>query len=251
MIDAENKIQYLKKCLGAKKLKQLGLIPCSTCSEIVTQVSHIFPPPHLKDKPFLNAEETASLSQTILEATKGFLKNSTSIELSSQNTNNSAETITSNESQNIPIADYSKKTTTNALPAEDGITIATEDHLIDSTLSTTDTETNTKPNNVFLDSSAFSELLTEIDDSPVDEKELLSRLLSIINQSHHIAQNNVNMGYIYTPPTSSYFSALSCSECGRLYTISTSSKTKLIALPVYLSDTEYEMIKGIYVDTLL
>ena len=75
MIYAENKIQYLKKCLGAKKLKQLGLIPCSTCSEIVTQVSHISPPPHLKDKPFLNAEENVTLASQFAPARRKRVQN--------------------------------------------------------------------------------------------------------------------------------------------------------------------------------
>ena len=110
---------------------------------------------------------------------------------------------------------------------------------------TTDTSTSaqTSDNSVSL----VSDRLT----IPIkSEEELLKRLASILNGYHASYSDVPGMGYTYNvypalPPHS-----LICSECGRQY--ATAHPTlNLMPLPVPLTDTEYEMIKGIYVDILL
>lgn len=235
MNDIEYKLKNLQACIGEKKLKQLGLIPCLTCREILTQVMHVSLPFNLENKAFLSSEEMSAISQTILEATNGFLKNTSPTDTQSQ-----------------PILELENSTVSND-------TIDNEEFSIHSN---TNSPTSNKelllevPESSSYLASAFQatpELINDLNSSPItNTQDLVSKLLSILNQSHHIAQDNLGIGYIYTPPAAIPLDhALSCSECGHMYAIITHPTLKLMPLPVYLSDTEYEMIKGVYVDIFL
>jgi len=229
MIDTEYKIKKLQSCLGEKKLKQLGLIPCSTCREILTQVMNISLPEDLEDKAFLTSEEMSNISQSILLATHGFLKDTPQEILPEANADISSISKISIEAETVS-------------EVEENHSSVTSSNTIDANNKSSASIHNISP-----------ELIESINNQPIkNEQDLVSKLLAILNQSHHIIQDNVGMGYIYTPPSlSPVANTLSCSECGHLYTIITYPSLKLMPLPVYLTDTEYEMIKGIYVDILL
>lgn len=191
MTDIERKLARLQACLGDKKLKQLGLVTCSTCREIMTQVMNISLPINLENKTFLTSEEMASINQSIVEATNGFLRDTSS-------------TLSSIEKESVSDSLISKAT-----------------HLI----GTYDADS---------------------------DDDLLSKLLDILQQKNHIVQDQDGIGYTYNKPSVSlYPDALKCSECGRPYSMQTRPKFKLLALPIDLTETEYELIKGVYVDIIL
>ena len=231
MTDAEKKLKQLQSCIGEKKLKQLGLIPCSTCRQIMTQVMNVSLPIDLQNKPYFTSEEMATISQTILE--------SVNYSLNDLSYNKSVEGNMSHTSQEqASLKDYSLE------------------HITPSNSSSPEQikeEMNTKKNSAEtanIDDDNIQD--TTITYSLDSKEDLVNKLLSILNQSQHLTQGDLGIGYIYTPPIISPFShTLNCTECGHMYTISTQPTLKLIPLPVYLTDTEYEMIKGIYVDILL
>lgn len=226
MSDSEYKLKQLQACIGEKKLKQLGLIPCLTCREILTQVMNVSLPTDLENKPFFTSDEMATINQTILAATKGSLNN---IPLETTFNDLHTDSVQDETSDPIDKPDTSMNTDT----INDAQT---------SDLSSSDTSLNLPP-----------ELLSDLANTSVEsDKEFVSKLLSILNHSHHISQDDLGIGYIYTPPTVPPISnALCCCECGRLYSVITHPDLKLLPLPVYLSETEYEMLKGIYVDIFL
>lgn len=100
--------------------------------------------------------------------------------------------------------------------------------------------------------SDISELSSELAlSTPIQsEEDLLKHLLSILYHSKRQDTDSLDMGYTYNvqPPQSP--DSFSCSECGKQYAFDHIA-SQLIALPIFLTDTEYEMIKGVYVDILL
>lgn len=233
MNDIQYKLNHLQACIGEKKLKQLGLIPCSTCREILSQVMNISLPSDLENKVFLTPEELSSIGENILEATHGSLKN-----------------IPSNEVFSDSLSEHNDLSSNNTILEKQE---STDTEI--SSISTSQQIQLEKSSDLYIATTieATPELINDLNSSAnIDTKDLVSKLLSILTQSHYIAQDDLGIGYIYTPPVSTPSPhALSCSECGHLYTIVAHPTLKLIPLPVYLSDTEYEMIKGIYVDILL
>ena len=221
MTDAEKKLKQLQNCLGEKKLKQLGLIPCTTCREIMTKVMNISLPIDLQNKPFFTSEEMSTISQTIMESVNYSLNDPTSSILTSPS-NESLE----DESINEVVAATSENDTldTSSSDSDDEIVASTEDNeetASEDESQTTDGETEQ------------DNLITY--DSANTEEELVSKLLAILNQSQHLTQGDLGIGYIYNPPMTSPFShTLNCTECGHMYTISTHPSLKLIPLPVYL-----------------
>lgn len=212
MTDAEKKLTQLQSCIGEKKLKQLGLIPCLTCRQIMTQVMNISLPIDLQNKPYFTSEEMSTISQTILESV-----------------NYSLNDLSYNKSYEQDIHNSQ---------GENSLKEDLPEHNNDVSEISSSKDINTEN--------------TTITYSPGSEQELVNKLLSILNQSHHLTQEDLGIGYIYTPPVVSPFThTLNCTECGRMYTISTQPNLRLIPLPIYLTDTEYEMIKGIYVDIFL
>ena len=208
MTDTERKLNQLQACLGEKKLKQLGLIPCSTCRKILTQVMNITLPTDLENKTFLTSNEMATINQSILDATDGYLKNT-------------------------PVDDY-KHSMRSAFT---------------STASTKTSDIKTASN---LPHQSEANIAPYSSNQIHSDQDLLDKLLEILNQPHHIVQDHCGIGYTYVPPTPAPIAdALSCCECGRLFVATTHPKFKLTPLPVSLTDTEYELIKGVYVDILL
>lgn len=236
MTDAEKKLKQLQSCIGEKKLKQLGLIPCSTCRKIMTQVMNISLPTHLQNKPFFTSEEMSTISQTILESINCSLNDlsyNKSVEENIQHTNQEQTSLNNPSAEDT----LSSKSSSIEQPKEENTTEKNNDEA-------THTQDNSSNNDVTEDATITYSLGSEED--------LVNKLLSILNQSQHLTQGDLGIGYIYTPPIVSPFThTLNCTECGHMYTISTQPTLKLIPLPVYLTDTEYEMIKGIYVDILL
>lgn len=240
MTNAENKLKQLQSCLGEKKLKQLGLIPCSTCRKIMTQVMNISLPIDLQNKSYFTSEEMSTISQTILESVNYSLNDLSSSSI------NSKQDLNSNllEKDSLDPTDFSESSSLNMH------SISEQDNTNESNVQgETCEESNNKEENTERES---AEEDNNIIYSPGSEEELVNKLLSILNQSQHLTQGDLGIGYIYTPPIVSSFShTLNCTECGHMYTISTQPTLKLLPLPVYLTDTEYEMIKGIYVDIFL
>lgn len=271
MTDAEQKLKRLQTCIGEKKLKQLGLISCSTCREILMQVMNISLPGDLKNKAFLTSEEMATISQTILLATKGYLNNvpqenpsNLTVNLTTVNPSISNSNITHKSDQtmdapfDIEVDSTIEPQLSTSLPSLEASESNISSDLLSTTVSTGFDDNEAvelvDENTVETSTSKISpEFINALNNQPIkSEQELVSKLLTILNQSHHITQDDLGMGYIYTPPTTAPFPhTLSCSECGHLYAITTHPSLKLIPLPVYLSDTEYEMIKGVYIDILL
>ena len=237
MTDAEKKLKQLQSYLGEKKLKQLGLIPCLTCRKIMTQVMNISLPIDLQNKPFFTSEEMSTISQTILESVNYSLNDLTYNKSDEQSINTKQiQTFSKDSSLEQITPSESSSTYTDSSSEEDNIGEGNteEDNNVEDNLEKDNTENTT------------------ITFSPGSEEELINKLFSILNQSQHVTQGDLGIGYIYTPPIISPFNhTLNCTECGHMYTISTQPTLKLIPLPVYLTDTEYEMIKGIYVDILL
>lgn len=246
MTDAEKKLKRLQNCLGEKKLKQLGLIPCTTCREIMTKVMNISLPIDLQNKPFLTSEEMSTISQTIMESVNYSLNDPTSSVLSDK----TKETHEDESSNQVTVTNLEKETTeTPDSDSNNKIVTNNEDNY--ETVSEDEGQSYDED-----ESQITNEKIEEDDlityDSANTEEELVSKLLAILNQSQHLTQGDLGIGYIYTPPAISPFShTLNCTECGHMYTISPHPSLKLIPLPVYLTDTEYEMIKGIYVDIFL
>lgn len=234
MNDIEYKLKSLQACLGEKKLKQLGLIPCLTCKEILTQLTNVCLPSNLENKVYFSPEEIATISDSILESTNGFLKTA------SPQINSKSTKILSDYSDSIDNPTIINKEQSDSDPNYSSLEEDT------STNPTPDLHLTPPPQTIPYSNSGVNNLPI------INKQDLLTKLLVILNESQHIAQDNLGMGYIYMPPSSPPIShVLNCSECGRLYTIITDPSLKLMPLPVYLSDTEYELIKGIYVDTFL
>ncbi len=253
MTDAEQKLKHLQNCLGEKKLKQLGLIPCSTCRQILTQVMHISLPEDLENKSFLTSEDMATISQTVLDATHGSLNHTPTAKFLDEY--NIADLL-SNETDNTEVPSKLETNPSEFISSEDELTEEIASNTFDSletNLETTSPSSSTSTLSLLSNLKASPELVAELNESPIKtNQDLVFKLLSILNQSHHITQDDLGIGYIYTPPAASPFvNALSCSECGRLYGIITHPDLNLIPLPVYLSAAEYEMLKGIYVDIFL
>lgn len=193
MSDSDIKLLQLKQYLGEKKLKQLGLIQCSTCLKIIEQATSFSMPNDLDEKPYLTAEEIDQINSNILN------------------------------------------------PSNDQLDLnATESNKIEKEVSDPSSVSDTPhPLTITLDHNDLK-----------DENILLEKLSTILATASPINTDDLGMGYLYTYPTLPLPHSLSCSECGRLYAIAHPT-LELLPLPIYLSDTEYEMIKGIYVDTLL
>lgn len=182
------KLEQLKNYLGEKKIKQLGLLVCHTCNEIITHLPQILPSLDLDDKTYITPEELVAIRSKISQSAYALIP-----------------------SASKPLTDLS-----------------TTEQSLDSTTS-------------------ISKFLT----IPIkSEEELLKRLALILNESRTPSSDTLGIGYTYNiyPPLPPH--SLICSECGKQYAIGHPT-LNLMPLPVPLTDTEYEMIKGIYVDILL
>ncbi len=81
-------------------------------------------------------------------------------------------------------------------------------------------------------------------------EDLIKELLLKLTTTNPTTNTNLGIGYIYNlyPPAPPH--ALTCTECNRLYTIA-QPVLQLVPLPVMLTPTEYEILKGVYVDIIL
>lgn len=255
MTDIELKLKRLQTCLGERKLKQIGLIPCSTCQEIMESALHLRLSPDLKEKPFLTPEEISSINASILESAHQRTENDSAttspadLDTNFDDKNNIDENDLEHLSSTLRFDDDSpsskpKPFIMDSLPREEELSN-------DPTQQESDSRTATLSVNSSGEFEISPELVASLNTTPIQtEQELVTKLLAILNQSHPPIQADLGMGYTYGMPSAHLPHSLCCSECGRLYTI-THPDLKLTPLPVYLSDTEYEMLKGIYVDILL
>lgn len=216
MSTISEKLEELKVCLGEKKLKQLGLIPCSTCIQIMSQSSNIIFPPDLEHKPYLTPEDMATINASIIDT--AFIKHLGDHANKSELSNDISVTLSDVPLAPNDISDTVADISSAATDISGAATDCPEDNIITHSISS--------------------------------ETDLLNVLKSIIKNAHPTLSNIHNSGYIYSQPNVRLPHALCCSECGKLYTIS-HPPVELFPLPVYLSDSEYEMIKGVYVDIVL
>ena len=88
------------------------------------------------------------------------------------------------------------------------------------------------------------------EESPQPTEDLIKELLLKLTATNPTTNTNLGIGYIYNlyPPAPPH--ALTCTECNRLYTIDQLT-LHLIPLPIMLTPTEYEILKGMYVDIML
>lgn len=88
------------------------------------------------------------------------------------------------------------------------------------------------------------------EESPQPTEDLIKELLLKLTATNPTTNTNLGIGYIYNlyPPAPPH--ALTCTECNRLYTIAQPA-LQLIPLPVMLTPTEYEILKGVYIDIVL
>ena len=183
MLTTNQKLEKLKQCLGEKKLKQLGLIPCLTCTHIKEQAATFIAPSDMDDHAVLTSEEVSNINKEFIASTFHELDHYVQ-------TQEKTEANTSTKS------------------------ISIEDTLLD------------------------------------DEASLLTKLATILVHSQPTHTSDLGNGYLYTYPSPPLPHAITCPECGKLYSFGHSS-CELTALQIYLTDTEYELIKGLYVDTFL
>lgn len=238
MSNVDEKLDHLKNALGERKLKQLGLIVCSTCNKIMTQSNKLTLPSELMDKGYLTPEEMAIINQSLIPMDE--------VTSSTEITDGDGSPIT-------------PKATTD----EDGSSSAKPDDKDVSSVHAEAPSEDDSPTNSEITTSGDSSLsfvssavdgsydLNELDGVPItSEQDLLQKLFTILHQQQARATDDLGMGYTYQQPSTPLPHSIACSECGRLYAIAHPS-LELLPLPIYLSDTEYEMIKGIYVDILL
>lgn len=242
MTDIEAKLEHLKSCLGEKKLKQIGLIPCSTCRDIMVNALNLELPPDLENKPFLTPEEVSRINESILHPELHTMQNTPVNDddsFSSTDMDEPSDTLLTNDSDTISsFSDMDELAQEHITDTLNNAPNPSSDLSIENSSSNSDFEIS-------------PQLVASLNTTPTQtEQELVTKLLAILSHSHHSTHSNLDIGYIYSMPSIQLPHSLACSECGRLYAI-THPDTKLIPLPVYLSDTEYEMIKGIYVDILL
>ncbi len=93
-------------------------------------------------------------------------------------------------------------------------------------------------------------ILSVYEESPQPIEDLIKELLLKLTATNPTANTNLGIGYIYNlyPPAPPH--ALTCTECNRLYAIAQPT-LQLVPLPVILTPTEYEILKGVYVDIML
>lgn len=246
MTDIELKLKQLQTCLGERKLKQIGLIPCSTCQEIMESALHLNLSPDLKEKPFLTPEEISSINASILESAHQKIDADSSNHADEIDQDTDGEDYLSNTLRfhEDSAASEPKFSITESLPREENLS----DDSIEAENDTTSSAPIVKSSEEF---EISPELVASLNTTPTQtEQELITKLIAILSHSHPPIQSDLGIGYTYGMPSVHLPHSLCCSECGRLYTIS-HPELKLTPLPVYLSDTEYEMLKGVYVDILL
>ena len=236
MSPAEQRIERLKQYLGEKKLKQLGLVPCNTCLRIFEQASSFCVPHDMDENAYLTADDMTEINAALSEAASDLMDDSTNTQ---DIPSTSATDPSKQESEDVSKED----------PTED--TEAQSTKQIDQT-SNEDIE---KPQEIATEEAATSEApeyltFTIGHSDTMDESTFLKKLTAIIQSAAPINKADLGMGYLYNSPNIPLPHSLCCSECGRLFAIAHPT-LELLPLPVYLTDTEYEMIKGIYVDTLL
>ena len=88
------------------------------------------------------------------------------------------------------------------------------------------------------------------EESPQPTEDLIKELLLKLTATNPTTNTNLGIGYIYNlyPPAPPH--ALTCTECNRLYAIAQPA-LQLVPLPVMLTPTEYEILKGVYIDIIL
>ena len=222
MSPADQKLERLKQYLGEKKLKQLGLISCNTCLRIFEQASSFSVPHDMDENTYLTADDMNEINAALSESVSDLIESS-------------------------------NKQVSEPTPEE----LLTEAANAESTQQVSDTsnEVIEDPQKIASESPATSEdpkclTFTIGHNDMLDESAFLKKLTTILQSTTPINKADLGMGYLYNYPNIPLPHSLCCSECGRLFAIAHPT-LELLPLPVYLTDTEYEMIKGIYVDTLL
>ena len=238
MSNVDEKLHHLKNALGERKLKQLGLIVCPTCNKIMAQSNKLTLPSELMDKGYLTPEEMSIINQSLISMDE--VTSSTELANGDDSSTTPKETTDEASSSNLEVNDKDVPSVHVEASSEDG--------------SSTDFEIATSGDGSlnFVSSAVDGSYdLNELDGvSITNEQDLLQKLFTILHQQQARATEELGIGYTYQYPSTPLPHSISCSECGRLYAIAHPS-LELLPLPVYLSDTEYEMIKGVYVDILL
>lgn len=178
MMTSQYQLNELISFIGRKKLKQLGLLPCTTCAHILWDIERL-------SNPLLDSKSLDSADHLF--------------------SSNNETTMPS--SDDVPHASSS-------------------DHdFVYQTQSTS--HANEGP---------FIEVVPLASLSPI-----------VLEDTSH---ESLGIGFIYNPFLTIPPHATVCAECGRLYSQSPAMHS-FTALPVVLSDVEYEVLKGFYVDISL
>lgn len=221
----EYKLQQLTNFLGEKKLKQLGLLTCETCNHIMAHAEGLVPPTDFSNRTYLTPNELADINKQLYDSA---LPTSTTSYLSfPEEVIENPEADSINETDKVEIIN---KTTEMVNSTEDTGPI----------ISSSKESSPSKP----------IKTRSPYPAPPKTAEQLLAEILLDITTAHPPKDIDLGMGYIYNiyPPSPPH--ALACTECNRLYAIA-HPVLQLMPLPVRLTSTEYELLKGVYVDILL
>ncbi len=210
----EYKLQQLTNFLGEKKLKQLGLLTCETCSHIMAHAEGIIAPTVLSSRTYLTPDKLADINKQFNDSTL----------------------LTPNTSY-LSFPDEVIET-----PEVDSVNKMTQVRLTNTITATTDSIEDAVP--------IITSTKSSYPSSPKTAEQLLAEILLDITTAHPPKDTDLGIGYIYSIYPSSPPHALACTECNRLYAIAHPA-LQLMPLPVRLTCTEYELLKGVYVDILL
>lgn len=210
----EYKLQQLTNFLGEKKLKQLGLLTCETCTHIMAHAEGIIAPTALSSRTYLTPDELADINKQFYDST--LLTSNTSYLSFPEEVIETPEVDSVNEMTQVPLTNT---ITTTADSIEDAVPI-------------------------------IASTKSPYPSSPKTAEQLLAEILLDITTAHSPKDTDLGIGYIYNIYPSSPPHALACTECNRLYAIAHPA-LQLMPLPARLTSTEYELLKGVYVDILL
>ena len=224
----EYKLQQLTNFLGEKKLKQLGLLACETCNHIMAHAEGLIPPTDFSNRTYLTPNELANINKQLYDSA---LPTSNTSYLSFPE-----DVIQTSKTDTIL-----ENSQTNLISDSADIVYSPED-LVPLVPMVSSLEKNTSSKPVKTNS--------PYPNPPKTAEQLLAEILLDITTAHPPTDTDLGMGYIYNiyPPSPPH--ALACTECNRLYAIA-HPVLQLMPLPVRLTSTEYELLKGVYVDILL
>ncbi len=239
MSESEYKLERLTTFLGEKKLKQLGLLTCETCNRILAHTEGVLSEASLSKKIFLTPDELAEINDKFYEAAgiqKPFTK-STAEPTTEFTTELSTELVTEPDTE-LPTEFATKPDTKSVVSSHKENIAPFALEALEETFSRAP-KTNTS-----IPVSTYSLW----DTKKIDR--LIAEILLDITTSRSYTSPSLGMGYLYNiyPPLPPH--SLACTECGRLYAIAHPS-LQLMPLPVSLTHSEYEMLKGVYVDIFL